>query len=229
MDLDLFFSLKFTLNIQISDSNWFSDKQEKEPTVCSICHLWKRWKQHRHKAVLWTEGLAFPHFGRQNLLWLSLQHVHPNCLMQVTELTLSANTERDLETLKLETEYIIQPHLPYQLIPSILVLHCRGFRSWERSVEFYLQSSAQTLQIKSHPFPGAWIVGLICDSRGKVTKFYWPNMKRHLNFQATAKKANAAHRLEVRSWHYQIPILQYPWVMGQKTKLFDVTPAAFMF
>lgn len=119
--------------------------------------------------------------------------------MQGTELTLSANTERDLKTLKLETEYIIQPHLSYQLIPSILVLHCRGFRSWELSVEFYLQSSAQTLQIKSHHFPGAWIVGLICDSTGKATKFYWPNIKRHLNFQATPMKANAAHRLEGRS------------------------------
>lgn len=66
-------------------------------------------------------------------------------------------------------------------------------------MEFYLQSSAQTLQIKSHHFPGAWIVGLICDSTRKVTKFYWPNKKRHLNFQATARKVNAAHRVEVRN------------------------------
>lgn len=149
-----------------------------------------------------------------------------NCLMQVTELTLSANTKRDLKTPKLETEYIIQPHLPYQLIPSILVLHCRGFRTWELSEEFCLQSPAQTLQIKSPHFPGVWIVGLICT--GKVTKFYWPNKKRHLNFQATARKANAAHRVVVRSWNYLIPIPQYPWVIWQKTKLFDVTPAAFV-
>lgn len=181
-----------------------------------------------HKAVLWTEGLSFPHWETKPSLTIPTAR-SPNCLMQVTELTLSANTERDLKTLRLETEYIIQPHLPYQLIPSILVLHCRGFRSWELSVEFYLQSSAQTLQIKSHQFLGAWIAGLICDSTGKVTKFYWPNRKRHLNFQAATRKANAAHRLGVRSWHYQIPVPQYPWVMWQKTKLFDATPAAFMF
>lgn len=87
--------------------------------------------------------------------------------MQMTELTLSANTERELKTQKLETEWIIQSHLPHQLIPSILVLHCRGFMSFELSAEIYLQLSAQTLQIKAHLFSGAWIAVLKCDSMGK--------------------------------------------------------------
>lgn len=114
-----------------------------------------------------NRGLVLPtRWEAKPSLTIPLAH-SPNCLTQVTEVTLSANAKRELKTQKLETEYIIQSHLPDQLIPSIVVLHCRGFVSFELSVEIYLQSSAQTLQIKAHLFSGAWILVLKCDSTGK--------------------------------------------------------------
>lgn len=122
-------------------------------------------KEANHQSCFVNRGFVLP------MLWETKPSLtiplarSPHCLMQVAELTLPADTERELKTQKPETEYIIQSHLPDQLIPSLLVLHCRGFIPFEIAAEIYLQSSAQTLQIKAHLSSGAWIV----TARLKVT------------------------------------------------------------